>query len=179
METIKITGDNLTFGDVVKVACENALIELGDLEKVKKAENFIARKVDEGKPIYGVNTGFGAKADKIISPADTKELQINLLRSHSTGVGKNFPTHIVRATMLIRLNTLMKGYSGIRVSTLYQLRDFLNNRIHPLIPEQGSLGASGDLCPLSHLALPLIGEGYLEYEGAEYKARRIFRAAKK
>ena len=174
METIKITGDNLTFEDVVKVACENALIELGDLEKVKKAENFIARKVDEGKPIYGVNTGFGAKADRIISHADTKELQINLLRSHSTGVGKNFPTHIVRATMLIRLNTLMKGYSGIRVSTLYQLRDFLNHRVHPLIPEQGSLGASGDLCPLSHLALPLIGEGYLEYEGAEYKAEEFF-----
>ncbi|MGI8884346.1 MAG: HAL/PAL/TAL family ammonia-lyase [Pyrinomonadaceae bacterium] len=174
METIKITGEDLTFDEVVKVACENARIELGDLEKVKKAENFIARKVDEGQPIYGVNTGFGAKADKIISPEDTKELQINLLRSHAAGVGKNFPTRIVRATMLIRLNTLMQGYSGIRQTTLCQLRDYLNNRIHPLIPEQGSLGASGDLCPLSHLALPLIGEGYLEYKGAEYRAEEFF-----
>ena len=97
METIKITGEDLTFEDVVKVACENALIELGDLEKVKQAENFIARKVDEGKPIYGVNTGFGAKADQIISLEDTKEFQINLLRSHSTGRRQKFSdTHCPR-----------------------------------------------------------------------------------
>ncbi|HLM03365.1 MAG TPA: aromatic amino acid ammonia-lyase, partial [Pyrinomonadaceae bacterium] len=174
MEKIIITGDALTFGDVVKVACENARVELGNLEKVRRSRDFIARKVAENAVVYGVTTGFGAKADQIISPADAKDLQINLLRSHATGVGKNFPTRMVRAIMLIRLNTLMKGYSGVKVDTLRRLRDFLNCRIHPLVPEQGSLGASGDLCPLSHLALPLIGEGYVEFGGAEYRTAEFF-----
>ncbi|MDQ3798482.1 MAG: aromatic amino acid lyase [Acidobacteriota bacterium] len=169
MEKIIITGDALTLGDVVKVACQNARVELGSLEKVRRSLDFINRKLAENAIIYGVTTGFGAKADQIISREDAKELQINLLRSHATGVGKNFPRRMVRAIMLIRLNTLVKGYSGVKVDTLERLRDFLNYQIHPLVPEQGSLGASGDLCPLSHLALPLIGEGYVEYDGAEYK----------
>ena len=178
MEKITITGDALTLGDVVKVACQNVQVELGNLEKVRKSRDFIARKVAENAIIYGVTTGFGAKADQIIAPEDAKQLQINLLRSHATGVGKNFPTRVVRAIMLIRLNTLVKGYSGVKVDTLERLRDFLNFQIHPLVPEQGSLGASGDLCPLSHLALPLIGEGYVEYKGAEYKTAEFLERLK-
>jgi histidine ammonia-lyase len=178
MEKIIITGDALTLGDVVKVACQNAQVELGSLERVRRSLDFINRKVAENAIVYGVTTGFGAKADQIISREDAKELQINLLRSHATGVGKNFPRRIVRAIMLIRLNTLVKGYSGVKVDTLERLRDFLNYRIHPLVPEQGSLGASGDLCPLSHLALPLIGEGYVEYEGAEYKTAEFLERLK-
>ena len=170
MDKITVTGKDLTFEDVIKVACRNAEVELGDLERAQKSVDFIARKVEKRDVIYGVTTGFGAKADEFIVPENAtkeeageiaKKLQINLLRSHSTGVGKNFPANVVRAIMLIRLNTLMKGYSGVQISTLNQLRDFLNNQIHPVVPEQGSLGASGDLCPLSHLALPLIGEGYV------------------
>ncbi|HEX8368429.1 MAG TPA: aromatic amino acid ammonia-lyase [Pyrinomonadaceae bacterium] len=178
MEKIIITGEALTFDEVVKVACQNAQVELGDLEKVRKSRDFIARKVAGNAIIYGVTTGFGAKADRIIAPEDARELQINLLRSHSTGVGKNFPTRLVRAIMLIRLNTLVKGYSGVKVDTLERLRDFLNYQIHPLVPEQGSLGASGDLCPLSHLALPLIGEGYVEYNGAEYETAEFLERLK-
>lgn len=178
MEKIIITGDALTLGDVVKVACQNAQVELGSLERVRRSLDFINRKVSENAIVYGVTTGFGAKADQIISREDAKELQINLLRSHATGVGKNFPRRMVRAIMLIRLNTLVKGYSGVKVDTLERLRDFLNYQIHPLVPEQGSLGASGDLCPLSHLALPLIGEGYVEYEGAEYKTAEFLERLK-
>src|SRR5215213_3933834 len=178
MEKITITGDALTFAEVIKVACQNAPVELGDLEKVRKSRDFIARKVAENCVIYGVTTGFGAKADRIIAPEDAKQLQINLLRSHATGVGKNFSRRMVRAIMLIRLNTLVKGYSGVKVDTLERLRDFLNYQIHPLVPEQGSLGASGDLCPLSHLALPLIGEGYVEYKDAEYKTAEFFERVK-
>ena len=174
MEKIIITGDALTFAEVIKVACRNAPVELGNLEKVRQSRDFIARKVAENAVVYGVTTGFGAKADRIISPDDAKELQINLLRSHATGVGKNFSRRMVRAIMLIRLNTLVKGYSGVKVDTLERLRDFLNYQIHPLVPEQGSLGASGDLCPLSHLALPLINEGYVEYKDAEYKTAEFF-----
>lgn len=178
MKKITITGDALTFDDVIKVACQNARVELGNLEKVRQSRDFIARKVAENAIIYGVTTGFGAKADRIISPADAKELQINLLRSHATGVGKNFPRRLVRAIMVIRLNTLMKGYSGVKVDTLERLRDFLNYQIHPLVPEQGSLGASGDLCPLSHLALPLVNEGYVEFGDAEYKTVEFFERLK-
>lgn len=174
MNKITITGDDLTFEGVIKVSFQNARVELGSLEKVQKSVDFIAQKVAAGETIYGVTTGFGANADKIIEPGNAKQLQINLLRSHSTGVGRFFPTHIVRGIMLIRLNTLMKGYSGVRIPTLELLRDFLNFQIHPIVPEQGSVGASGDLCPLSHLALPLIGEGYLEYKGEEYEAGKFF-----
>jgi histidine ammonia-lyase len=177
MEKITVTGEDLTLEDVIQVACHNAEVELGSMEKVAGSVEFIAQKVAEKEVIYGVTTGFGAKAGETISPDDARELQINLLRSHSTGVGENFPKHIVRAIMLIRLNTLMKGYSGVKADTLERLKDFLNNRIHPLIPQQGSLGASGDLCPLSHLALPLIGEGYVEYKDKEYKAEEFFALA--
>ena len=174
MDKITITGKDLTFEDVVKVAYQTAKVELGDLEKVRQSVEFINKKVDENEVIYGVTTGFGSNADKVIKKEDAKKLQINLLRSHSAGVGKNFPKHIVRAIMLIRLNTLLKGYSGVREETLNLLRDFLNYGVHPVIPEQGSVGASGDLCPLSHMALALIGEGYVEYNDAEMKTEEFF-----
>ncbi len=174
MKKIIITGDDLNFEDVVKVARRNAKIELGNLDKVRRSVRFINQKVDENKVIYGVTTGFGSNVDKVIRKEDALRLQIKLLRSHSAGVGENFPKHIVRAIMLIRLNTLLKGYSGVRVETLKLLRDFINLGVHPVIPEQGSVGASGDLCPLSHMALALIGEGYVEYEDTEYQTADFF-----
>ncbi len=176
MEKITVTGDDLTFEQVIQVACQNAKIELGDMADVEKSVALIEQKVDAGEVIYGVTTGFGAKADKTISPADAVKLQANLLLSHATGVGRPFSERMVRAALLIRLNTLMKGYSGARPETLRRLKSFLNHRIHPVVPEQGSLGASGDLCPLSHLALPLIGEGSVEYKGVEYKSRIFFKS---
>ncbi len=176
MEKITVTGEDLTFEQVIQVACQNAKIELGDMTNVEKSVALIKQKVDAGEVIYGVTTGFGAKADQTISAADAVKLQANLLLSHATGVGKPFPERMVRAALLIRLNTLMKGYSGVKPDTLKRLKSFLNHRIHPVIPEQGSLGASGDLCPLSHLALPLIEEGSVEYKGVEYRSRVFFKS---
>lgn len=175
MSKITITGNDLTLEDVIKVARQQAKIEFKNLEKVRRSVEFINKKVADNEIIYGVTTGFGSNADKVIKKDDAKKLQINLLRSHSTGVGKHFPAHIVRVIMLIRLNTLLKGFSGVREETLNLLRDFINYGIHPVIPEQGSVGASGDLCPLSHMALALIGEGYVEYKGAEMKTEDLFR----
>ena len=174
MEIIKITGADLTIEQVAEVAHYKTQIALGDLEKVRRSVEYINRKVANNEVIYGVTTGFGPNADKIIAPEFAKQLQINLLRSHSAGVGKNFPSATVRAIMLIRLNTLLKGFSGVRVETVEALRDFINYEIHPLVPEQGSVGASGDLCPLSHIALALIGEGYVEFAGTEYKTADFF-----
>jgi histidine ammonia-lyase len=182
MEVIKISGDELPVEDIIKVAGGGgtriehyARIELGDLTKVRESADLIARKVSKGVPIYGVTTGFGAFAHVFIdNEEDAKLLQKNLLISHATGVGDNFERHIVRAIMLIRLNTLMKGNSGIQVQTLERLVYFLNERVHPVIPNQGSLGASGDLCPLSHMALPLIGEGYVEYKDTIHKTADFY-----
>lgn len=178
MKKIKVTGEQLTLNDIISVSLrvngQYAQVELPNLDKVQRAKDYIAQKVIEGKIIYGVTTGFGSNVDKVIKVEFAEQLQINLLRSHACGVGDNFSVHIVRAIMLIRLNTLVKGYSGVQVSTVKQIQDFLNYEIHPVTPQQGSVGASGDLCPLSHMALPLIGEGYVEYKGLEYKAQDFY-----
>lgn len=163
---IILNGKTLTFEQVIAVSKKNVKVEIGSeaLEMVKKCQNQIETWVKEGRTIYGVTTGFGSLASKNIDPKDAIELQKNLLRSHACGVGKNFSKEIVRAILLIRLNTLLKGHSGVQTETIKQIQFFLNNQIHPVIPEQGSVGASGDLCPLSHMALPIIGEGYVEIQ---------------
>src|SRR5690625_2501205 len=112
--------------------------------------------------MYGINTGFGKFSDVIIEKAD---LQLNLIRSHACGIGEPLSEAISRTMMLLRANTLLRGYSGVRLQVIEQLTDFLNAKIHPVIPEQGSLGASGDLAPLAHLTLALLGEGEVFYEG--------------
>ena len=166
-KTITLNGDNLTRQDVIDIAYSHARVEL-DTQKIEKSRAYITEKVKRKKVIYGVTTGFGYNADKQIEPEDAVRLQINLLRSHACGMGKPFAKEIVRAIMVIRLNTLLQGNSGVQKTTVDQLAFLLNNDIHPVIPEQGSVGASGDLCPLSHMALPLIGEGEIEYKGKIY-----------
>ena len=121
--------------------------------------------LEKGEVVYGVTTGFGAFKDKIISIDQVEQLQRNILLSHAVGTGEPFDVPTTRAIMLIRANTLAAGHSGIRTSTLQGLLNMLNNYIHPVIPSKGSLGASGDLAPLAHMALPLIGEGTVEYQG--------------
>lgn len=172
MKTVNINGENLTFEQVVEVALHNASVTI-DTTKLAQSRNFIVEKVKNNEVIYGVTTGFGANVDKIIDPQNAEQLQVNLLRSHACGIGKSFPRQIVRAIMLIRLNTLLKGFSGVQTSTVNQIKLYLNNKIHPLIPQQGSVGASGDLCPLAHMALPLIGESYAEFEGQNYKTKEL------
>ena len=125
-------------------------------------------------PAYGINTGFGSFADVRIPRDELAQLQLNLLRSHAAGVGEPLPVRAVRATMALRANVLAKGFSGIRVETLEALIDALNRGVHPRVPSRGSVGASGDLAPLAHLALVLIGEGEV-WDGRETRSRETRR----
>lgn len=140
----------------------------------RKALERLMRKEDV---IYGVNTGFGALANFRIPTEDLKQLQTNLIRSHATSVGKPLPTDVVRAMMLLRANTLLKGNSGIRPEVVSTIVRLLNKRVHPYIPEKGSVGASGDLSPLSHMALVLIGEGQAESRGRWISGKSALRAS--
>lgn len=167
METVVLNGSDLSRHQVVKVALGLAKVDIVT-DKLKESRDFVEQKVAEGRIVYGITTGFGSNVDKRIAADDAAALQVNLLRSHACGAGKFFSTDVSRAIMVIRLNTLLKGFSGIREQTVRQLEFLINNGITPLIPEQGSVGASGDLCPLSHMALPLIGEGEIEYNGKQY-----------
>jgi len=134
-------------------------------ERVKRSRRIVDDIVENDRVVYGITTGFGKFADVTISQDDCKTLQRNLIVSHACGTGEVFPIDITRAIMLLRINNLAKGYSGIRLSTLNTLIEMLNKGVHPIIPEKGSLGASGDLAPLAHMVLPMIGEGEAEYEG--------------
>jgi histidine ammonia-lyase len=184
MQTILLDGNSLTRDHVIAIARAGAKIALDEtqLVRVQRAADFIAEKVRCGEPIYGVTTGFGSNADKLLgahrardelpggnpeAPDGTllEELQHNLVITHAVSVGKPFAADVVRAMLAIRINTLMRGHSGIRVSTLRALMDLLNRDIVPVIPEKGSVGASGDLSPLSHLAIVLLGGGEAFFGG--------------
>lgn len=173
MQTIQLTGNSLNIEQVIEVAFHYQKISISEesLIKVRASEAYIQSQVEQDHIIYGVNTGFGTNASTIIKKEEAFDLQKNLLLSHATGVGKNFSIEIVRAIMLIRLNTLLAGYSGIREETVNLLCELINQKIHPMIPEQGSVGASGDLCPLSHMAITLLGEGYAEVDGKTLQSK--------
>lgn len=170
MEKIVIDGESLTFQHVAAVAYggpSSPRVVLSDSakEKVDRCAAAVDTLLERGDIAYGITTGFGAFKDKIISRDQVEQLQRNIVLSHSVGVGKPFDTATVRAIMLIRANTLARGYSGIRLETLDLILECLNRGVHPVIPEKGSLGASGDLAPLAHFACVLIGEGEAEFEG--------------
>ena len=155
-----VTLDGLTLSsrDVYDVAFGLASVEIAQqsMMKVQLARDVVDRIVGGNETVYGINTGFGSLVNTKVSQDDVEQLQINLIRSHATGLGPNLPTEIVRAMMCVRLNSLVKGHSGCHPDVVNQLLDFINNSIHPLIPRIGSLGASGDLAPLSHLACALV-----------------------
>jgi histidine ammonia-lyase len=170
MKEIVIDGESLTFEDVMAVAYGQPGIPrvvLSDKAKVQieRAADAVQTLLDRGEIAYGITTGFGAFKDKIISREEVEQLQRNIVLSHSVGVGNNLDIPTVRAIMLIRANTLAHGFSGIRLATLELILEFLNRGVHPVIPEKGSLGASGDLAPLAHFACVLIGEGKAEIDG--------------
>ena len=142
----------------------NISISKDALEKMTASRNFITEIVKKGDPVYGINTGFGALANKFIPEKDLATLQVNLIRSHCTGIGDPFEPEFVRAIMILRANCLCSGFSGINPSIVQLLIDFINLNILPFIPRKGSVGASGDLAPLAHLALALIGEGEVYYK---------------
>ncbi len=147
-------------------------------KRIEQGRTFVEELVREGAPIYGVNTGFGRMAQVRIPNSDLKLLQRNLLLSHAIGVGEPFPPEVVRGMLLLRAASLALGYSGVRPVVVERLLEFLNLGIHPVVPSQGSVGASGDLAPLSHMCLPLIGEGEVEYRGQSGSASEVLKQAR-
>lgn len=167
MEQLLLDGSSLTIEDFISVTRGHRMVGLTEASKkaILKAREVVDRYVAEKRVVYGLTTGFGKFCDVIISEDETAALQENLITSHCCGVGEPFPEDIVRGIILLRINALAKGYSGIRLETLESLIGMLNQNVVPYVPEKGSLGASGDLAPLSHVALTLIGKGEAYYKG--------------
>ncbi len=161
MHTIYLDGETVTSADAYAVACGLAAVEIAAdaIPKIEASLQVVEGIISRNETVYGINTGFGALVNQRISSEDLATLQLNLIRSHACGLGEPLDIKTARGMMLVRANTLAKGHSGARVKVIQQLVDYLNYGITPCIPRIGSLGASGDLAPLSHMALCLIGEG--------------------
>ncbi len=174
---IELTGSSLRLEQMKSILYSGSGVSLDKeaLERVNKSRAAVEKIVREDRTVYGINTGFGKFSDVKIDEKDTKALQLHLIRSHSCGVGEPFPENVSRAMVVLRLNALLKGFSGIRAEVLERFAYMVNNRIHPVIPQQGSLGASGDLAPLSHLALVVIGEGFVWQNGEQVPAEGVWK----
>jgi len=174
---VELTGEHLEIADVWDVAVDGraAVLAQAGRERAVAARAFL--EAQAGDHTYGVNTGFGRFVSESIPPEQAAELQLRLLRSHACGVGEPYPDEVVRAAMLLRANTLAKGFSGARVETIELLLDVLGAGIVPRVPSRGSVGASGDLAPLAHLALPLVGEGEATVEGRRVSGAEALEAA--
>jgi len=161
--------DNLTLEELVSVARFGEKVELSEeaVNRIEKSRERVLKIVQSKEVVYGINTGFGEFANKVIHSDKLKELQKNLIVSHSVGIGSHLPVDVVRAMMLLRVQSLSKGFSGVRLELVQTFIDMLNAGITPAVPEKGSLGASGDLAPLAHMALPLIGLGEV-YLGGKF-----------
>lgn len=186
-DTIRLDGHSLDRATLVRIA-QGAKVELdaAALQRVARAADFLAEQVAREEPIYGVSTGFGSNADKLLGAQRLTgdgdeslhaELQRNLITTHAVCVGEPFAADVVRAMMGIRINTLLRGHSGIRVQTLEAMAAMLNSGIVPVVPQLGSVGASGDLAPLSHLAIVLLGGGEAFFEGQRIKGGEALRRA--
>lgn len=164
---VRIDGTNLTLPLVGSVACDGAKVHLDDRvrPKIAAARELVERTVQADDRIYGVTTGFGRLKNTRIAPSDAIELQLNLVRSHAAGVGAPLPVDAVRAGMLLRAHSLARGNSGVRVELIELLLEMLNRGVVPVIPSQGSVGSSGDLAPLAHMSLVIVGEGEAWHDG--------------
>src|SRR5690242_11739346 len=176
---VSLDGSRLTFRDVEKVARadEGVGIAVEAVSAMQRSRAVVERLASGEAPVYAVNTGVGLLADVRVPTADLEQLQRNVVRSHCAGVGEPLARDEVRAMMLIRANVLAKGFSGIRPLVAERLCDLLNRGVTPVVPSQGSVGASGDLAPLAHIALVLIGEGEAEFEGDRYSGAEALRRA--
>src|SRR5256712_11141320 len=170
-QTIQLDGHSLSIEDVVAVARQGAAVTIARhaLDAVRRSRRTVEDAVARGVAMYGVTTGFGKLAHVRIPPERARQLQLNLIRSHASGVGDPLAVEAVRAMMLLRANVLVRGTSGVRPALPELIVAMLNARVHPRVPSQGSVGASGDLAPLAHLALAMIGEGA---DGAALPAHR-------
>ena len=176
MSSFIINNNNVSFNDIYKIINEdlNLSIEHSTIDKINNSRAYLEKKIiDSTESYYGVNTGFGDLHNFKIDENDLVKLQTNLLKSHACGVGDKVDSEIVRLMILLKIISLSKGYSGVKIETIERLLFFYNNNIYPIIYKYGSLGASGDLSPLSHLSLPLIGLGEVEYNGEVYESTEI------
>lgn len=171
---VLLDGNSLTLEGVYDVSRNDREVDLAKeaREQIESSRKTVEQILESRKVVYGITTGFGKFKDVFIDPEDSQTLQRNFLRSHAAGIGPSFDRDTVRAITLLRANALAKGFSGIRLSVVRMLLSLLNEKIHPLVPEQGSVGSSGDLAPLSHLALVLVGEGEAEVDGKIYPGKK-------
>lgn len=177
---VVLDGRSLTLASAIEVAERGATVKAspGSLRMMDRFRTLLEEKLARGDVVYGVNTGFGSLSDKVVRPEHLEELQLNLIRSHSAGVGAPLPTEVVRAAMLIRLNSLLNGNSAVRKEVAELIIGMLNHGVTPLVPEFGSLGASGDLVPSAHMALAMIGEGKAYRRGKLTDSARVLSATR-
>ena len=173
--SVILTGETLTIEEVVRVARdhERVLVSQSAQANLEQARAFVDQLVAGGRVVYGITTGFGQFKNVAISPDQTMQLQTNLIRSHATGVGTPLSEDAVRASILIRINSLLRGHSGVRPLVIDRLVDLLNHDVYPFVPSQGSVGSSGDLAPLSHIILVLLGEGEVLVEGKRVPTMKV------
>lgn len=170
---IKINGSNLDLLKFKRIVIDKEKVAIEEISKnkVNDARNYVLEVIESEIPTYGINTGFGKLSDVSIKKCDVAKLQENLIKSHACGVGEVFSEEVVRGMLLLRVNALIKGNSGIRLEVIEKMIEFLNKNLIPVVFSQGSLGASGDLAPLSHMALPIIGLGEVNYMGERLPAK--------
>jgi histidine ammonia-lyase len=179
MSALQINGNDLSLDDLRQVAYEQRPVELADgaRGKVIAAREVVEKLVRENRVAYAINTGVGKLSDVHIEPAQNRQLQVNLIRSHCVGVGEPLSQEETRAMMLLRANSLAKGFSGVRPEVIDLICAMLNKNVHPVVPSQGSVGASGDLAPLAHLALAMIGEGHVWNDSARTRSAESLQRA--
>jgi histidine ammonia-lyase len=178
MPTHHISLQKIDFSTVEKIITENHQLALSKeaVEKIQACRNYLDQKMASQKtPVYGINTGFGALYDKSISESDLGKLQYNLVVSHACGMGDEVPSEIVKLMLLLKIQALSYGNSGVQLLTVQRLVDFFNHDIMPVVYQQGSLGASGDLAPLAHLCLPLLGLGEVYYKGEKQTTEQVYK----
>ena len=173
---VRLNGNGLSLERFMKVVRDFETVVISEEQQalVRDANQLVRKIVEDEQPVYGINTGFGKLADVPINKCDTATLQENLLKSHACGVGEPLSEEIVRGMMLLRINALVRGNSGIRLKVVEKLVEMLNKQVHPVVFEKGSLGASGDLAPLSHMSLPIIGLGECFVDGERMTTQRAF-----
>ena len=176
METLRISTRSFSYKDFAPLFSGAVKVQLTSesVKNIQNSHNRLIKEINAGKTIYGVNTGFGNLAQIKIESKDLNKLQLNLVRSHASGVGNPLEPGLVRSIMILKLLTYAKGYSGIRLDVAKQLTQYLNHDILPVIPSIGSVGASGDLAPLGHMALALVGEGNVFYQGKKVSTKTVF-----
>lgn len=179
LQPVALTGNDLAAFDVVAIARDNQSITISpeSAKKMAMSRAMLEQWIKEGKVVYGVTTGFGPMVSTLVPPKYQTDLQENLIRSHAANVGPSFAREEVRAAMTLRLNAFSKGYSAVRLETAELLKEMVNRGVHPVVPQWGSVGASGDLTPSAHIALTMMGEGEAEYQGIVMPSREALKKA--